>query len=52
MALQLQLLEHTLVINLAEREDRRLSVSIQLKKIGVLNPEFKNKEQMKLLKKI
>ena len=34
MALQLQLLEHTLVINLVEREDRRLSVSVQLKKIG------------------
>jgi hypothetical protein len=40
MALQLQLLEHTLVINLVEREDRRLSVSVQLKKIGVSNPEF------------
>lgn len=42
MALQLQLLEHTLVINLVEREDRRLSVSVQLKKIGVSNPEFIN----------
>ena len=38
----LNLLEHTLVINLVEREDRKLSVIVQLNKIGVLKPEFIN----------
>ena len=36
----MNLLEHTLVINLVEREDRKLTVSHQLKQIGVINPEF------------
>jgi len=35
----MKLLEHTLVINLGEREDRKLTVSIQLRNIGVENPE-------------
>jgi len=35
----MNLLEHTLVINLIEREDRKLTVCHQLKQIGVINPE-------------
>jgi hypothetical protein len=35
----IDLLEHTLVINLGEREDRKLTVFVQLRNIGVKNPE-------------
>lgn len=35
----ISLFEHTLVINLEEREDRRLTVFAQLKKIGIQHPE-------------
>jgi len=37
--MNINLLEHTLVINLGEREDRKLTVFIQLQNIGVNNPE-------------
>jgi GR25 family glycosyltransferase involved in LPS biosynthesis len=36
----MNLLEHTLIINLIEREDRKLTVSHQLKNIGVVNPQW------------
>lgn len=35
----MNLLEHTLVINLDSREDRKINVFIQLQKLGVSNPE-------------
>jgi GR25 family glycosyltransferase involved in LPS biosynthesis len=37
--MDLDLLNHTLVINLGEREDRKLTVMVQLRNIGVNQPE-------------